>query len=71
MAARLAKVTGADIILYDYPGRGGTTLPPTIEAAAAFGPADAAGYPDRASGCPGREAETRTTRAKMWRQLNN
>lgn len=39
MAARLAEVTGADIILYDYPGRGGTTLPPTIEAAAAFGPA--------------------------------
>jgi pimeloyl-ACP methyl ester carboxylesterase len=39
MAARLAEVTGADIILYDYPGRGGTTLPPTIAAAAAFGPA--------------------------------
>lgn len=39
MAARLAEVTGADIILYDYPGRGRTTLPPTIAAAAAFGPA--------------------------------
>jgi pimeloyl-ACP methyl ester carboxylesterase len=39
MAARLAEVTGADIILYDYPGRGGTTLPPTIAAAAAFDPA--------------------------------
>ena len=39
MAARLAEVTGADIIVYDYPGRGGTTLPATIEAAAAFGPA--------------------------------
>ncbi len=39
MAARLAEVTAADIILYDYPGRGGTTLPPTIAAAAAFGPA--------------------------------
>lgn len=39
MAARLAEVTGADIILYDYPGRGGTTLPATIAAAAAFGPA--------------------------------
>jgi pimeloyl-ACP methyl ester carboxylesterase len=39
MAARLAEVTGADIILYDYPGRGGTTLAPTIAAAAAFGPA--------------------------------
>jgi pimeloyl-ACP methyl ester carboxylesterase len=39
MAARLAEVAGADIILYDYPGRSGTTLSPTIEAAAAFGPA--------------------------------
>jgi pimeloyl-ACP methyl ester carboxylesterase len=39
MAASLASVTGADIILYDYPGRGGTTLPATIEAATAFGPA--------------------------------
>lgn len=39
MAASLARVTGADIILYDYPGRGGTTLPATIDAAAEFGPA--------------------------------
>lgn len=39
MAARLAEVTGADIILYDYPGRGTTTMPPTIEATSAFGPA--------------------------------
>lgn len=39
MAAQLAEVSGADIILYDYPGRGGTTLPATIEVAAAFGPA--------------------------------
>jgi len=39
MAASLASVTGADIILYDYPGRGGTTVPATIEAATAFGPA--------------------------------
>lgn len=39
IAARLAKITGADIILYDYPGRGGTTLPATVAAAAAFGPA--------------------------------
>lgn len=39
MAASLASVTGADIILYDYPGRGGTTVPATIEAAVAFGPA--------------------------------
>ena len=38
MAARLAEVSGADIILYDYPGRGGTTLLATIDAAAAFGP---------------------------------
>lgn len=37
MVARLAEVTGADIILYDYPGRGGTTLPATIDAASAFG----------------------------------
>lgn len=35
--ARLAEVTGADIVLYDYPGRGGTTLPATIDAASAFG----------------------------------
>ncbi len=33
------EVTGAEIILYDYPGRGSTTLPATIAAAAAFGPA--------------------------------
>jgi pimeloyl-ACP methyl ester carboxylesterase len=39
MAVSLANVTGADIILYDYPGRGGTTIPATIEAATAFGPA--------------------------------
>lgn len=39
MAASLASATGADIILYDYPGRGGTTVPATIEAAIAFGPA--------------------------------
>lgn len=39
MAARLAEVSGADIVLYDYPGRGGTTVPATIAAAAEFGPA--------------------------------
>lgn len=39
MAARLAAITGADIILYDYPGRGGTTVPATVDAMVAFGPA--------------------------------
>lgn len=38
-AAALAKATGADVILYDYPGRGGTTVPPTIDAALETGPA--------------------------------
>ncbi len=38
-AGALAAATGADIILYDYPGRGGTTVPPTIDAAIATGPA--------------------------------
>lgn len=38
-AESLASLTGADIILYDYPGRGGTTVPGTIEGALAFGPA--------------------------------
>jgi acetyl esterase/lipase len=38
-AAALAAATGADIILYDYPGRGGTTVPATIDAAIATGPA--------------------------------
>lgn len=31
--------SGGDIILYDYPGRGGTALPATIDAAIATGPA--------------------------------
>lgn len=35
----LADATGADLILYDYPGRGGTTVAPTIDAAIATGPA--------------------------------
>lgn len=39
IAAALTEATGADIIFYDYPGRGGTTVPPTIDAAIAFGPA--------------------------------
>jgi pimeloyl-ACP methyl ester carboxylesterase len=37
-AAALAAATGADIILYDYPGRGGTTVPATIDASIATGP---------------------------------
>lgn len=35
----LAEVTGADIVIFDYPGRGGTTVPKTSEALSAFGPA--------------------------------
>lgn len=38
-AAALAAATKADIILYDYPGRGGTEVPATMDAAIAFGPA--------------------------------
>ncbi len=38
-SAALASATGADIILYDYPGRGGTTVPATIDASIATGPA--------------------------------
>lgn len=37
-AANLAAISGADVILYDYPGRGGTTIPATIPAAIAVGP---------------------------------
>ncbi len=37
-AEALAKATNADIILYDYPGRGGTDVPATIDASIAFGP---------------------------------
>jgi pimeloyl-ACP methyl ester carboxylesterase len=37
-AANLAAVSGSDIILYDYPGRGGTTIPATVPAAIAVGP---------------------------------
>lgn len=39
IAAHFAALTGADIILYDYPGRGGTTIAPTIDASLATGPA--------------------------------
>jgi fermentation-respiration switch protein FrsA (DUF1100 family) len=35
----MAEVTGADIVTFDYSGRGGTTLPNTSEALSAFGPA--------------------------------
>ncbi|MBO9581723.1 MAG: hypothetical protein J7498_12595 [Sphingobium sp.] len=38
-AAVLAEATRADIILYDYPGRGGTDVAPTADALSAFGPA--------------------------------
>ena len=38
-AAALAAATGADLILYDYPGRGGTNVAPTIDASIATGPA--------------------------------
>ena len=38
-AAALAGATGADLIFYDYPGRGGTTIPPTLDASLATGPA--------------------------------
>lgn len=37
--ARLAELTGADIITFDYPGRSGTTVPRTAEALTAMGPA--------------------------------
>lgn len=38
-AGALAEASGADLILYDYPGRGGTTIAPTIAASIATGPA--------------------------------
>jgi pimeloyl-ACP methyl ester carboxylesterase len=38
-AAALAAATGADLIFYDYPGRGGTNVPATIDASIATGPA--------------------------------
>jgi len=37
-AAALADATGADLVFYDYPGRGGTNIPETIEASIATGP---------------------------------
>lgn len=39
VAAALAGATGADLILYDYPGRGGTDLPRTIDVSIQTGPA--------------------------------
>jgi pimeloyl-ACP methyl ester carboxylesterase len=38
-AAALAGASGTDLILYDYPGRGGTNVPATIDASLATGPA--------------------------------
>jgi acetyl esterase/lipase len=38
-AAMFAQTTGADIILYDYPGRGGTDVAPGAAALSSFGPA--------------------------------
>ncbi len=35
----LATITGTDIITFDYPGRGGTTVPNTTDALIGFGPA--------------------------------
>lgn len=35
----LAAMTGVDIVTFDYPDRGGTTVPKTTEALIAFGPA--------------------------------
>lgn len=37
--ARLAELTRADVITFDYPGRAGTTLPITTEALVEMGPA--------------------------------
>lgn len=37
--ARIAELTKADIITFDYPGRAGTTLPVTTDALLALGPA--------------------------------
>lgn len=36
---QLAELSGADIVTFDYPGRGGTTVPKTTDALIAFGPA--------------------------------
>lgn len=39
MAAALAGATSADLVFYDYPGRGGTSVPATVDGSIAFGPA--------------------------------
>lgn len=39
----LVGLTGSDLITFDYPGRGGTTIPKTTDALIAFGPAFMAG----------------------------
>ena len=36
---QLADLSGADVVTFDYPGRGGTTVPQTTDALIAFGPA--------------------------------
>jgi pimeloyl-ACP methyl ester carboxylesterase len=41
--ARLAALTGADLITFDYPGRGATNLPRTSDALIALGPGLMAG----------------------------
>lgn len=46
-AAVLARATGADILLYDYPGRGGTDLAHSAEVLSAFGPAFVAAMRER------------------------
>ena len=67
-AAALAGATNADIVLYDYPGRGGTDIPPTMDAAIAFGPSfmDAL----RAKGwarCSSTASRSAAARQQVWR----
>ncbi len=38
-AIRLAELTGADLVFYDYPGRNGTTIHGNVDTLIAFGPA--------------------------------
>lgn len=47
IAAAITSATGADLIVYDYPGRGGTTVPPTVDGSVAFGPAFVRALKDR------------------------
>lgn len=41
---RLAELTGADIVTFDYPGRAGTTVPRTAQALSELGPALVTGF---------------------------